>query len=114
MLLIHILATISSIVRMVETSMYQMRLTNMSEFVCVYLDDSMVSSRIDTTEVKLNVDLELDICHLNNSNHRSSNETKKVMSIIQLSDQCSLAQQLNMVANITRDEIYYAIIFSGE
>jgi len=84
-----------------------------SDTICVYL-----SSKINTLEVNFNILLDLSVCHFNNtiekmSNHHQMKDTKDIL-IIQLSNNCSLLQQLITLNNISWIHDYFGIIFSSE
>jgi hypothetical protein len=94
----------------VKNSIYK----DKSDTICVYL-----SSKMNTLEVNFNILLDLSVCHFNNTiekmshHHHQMKDTKDIL-IIQLSNNCSLLQQLITLNNISWIHDYFGIIFSSE
>jgi hypothetical protein len=72
----------------------------------------MISPRINALKINFNIALELSVCHFNETIERKPN--RKEILIIQLSNNCSLLQQLTILKNISWIENSFGIIFSGE
>jgi hypothetical protein len=93
----------------VKNAIYQIQFKDKSDTICVYLYESM-----NTLEVNFRIDLELSVCHFNNSIEKIYHQQLKEILVIQLSDACSLIQQLTILKNISWIQDYFGIIFSGE
>ncbi|CAF1075640.1 unnamed protein product [Rotaria sordida] len=75
----------------------------------------MIPSKINALKVNFNIVLDLSLCHFNDTSEKIShnllNNTKEIL-IIQLSNDCSLIQQLTILKNLNWTQNYFAIIFS--
>ena len=113
MYLFHILCTMTCIFP-VKTSISQIGFKNKSDTICVYLYESIIPPRLNALEVNFTIDLELSVCHLNDTiKSNQFNDTKEIL-IIQLSDNCSLIEQLTILKKSSWIQDYFAIIFSSK
>lgn len=98
----------------VKSLIYQIRFKDKPDAICVYLYDSMISTSIDRLEVNFTIALELSLCDFNESIYQSPLKDTKEILVIQLSNNCPLAQQLEILKNISWIEDYFGIVFSGK
>ena len=110
---LHILWMVVSI-QYVENAISQISFKDRPETVCIYLYGSIIPLKQYAIEVNITIALELSLCHINDTIDQNLVKNRKEILIIQLSEDCSLIEQLNILKNAGWMQDYYAIIFSGK